>query len=45
MADGVTEVSGAEHVDRGYAGFVEQMQSLGADVTREHVPDVVLPFA
>ena len=44
VADGVTEVSGAEHVDRGYAGFVEQMQSLGADVTREHVPDVVLPF-
>lgn len=45
VADGVTEVSGAEHVDRGYAGFVDQLQALGADVTRHHVPDVVLPFA
>ena len=35
VADGVTTVSGAHHVDRGYAGFAEAMQALGADVTRE----------
>lgn len=34
VADGVTEVGEAFHVDRGYAGFVEQMRALGADVTR-----------
>ena len=28
-------VSGAQHIDRGYAGFAEAMQGLGADVTRE----------
>jgi UDP-N-acetylglucosamine 1-carboxyvinyltransferase len=35
VADGVTTVSGAQHIDRGYAGFDEKMQKLGADVTRE----------
>ena len=35
VADGITTVSGAHHVDRGYAGFAEAMQGLGADVTRE----------
>ena len=35
VADGVTTVSGAHHVDRGYAGFAEAMRGLGADVTRE----------
>ena len=39
VADGVTEVSGAGHVDRGYAGFVDQLVGLGADVTREQVVD------
>ena len=39
VADGVTEVTGAEHVDRGYAGFVAQLVSLGADVTRSTMPD------
>ena len=34
VADGVTTVSGA-HIDRGYAGFAEKLQGLGADVTRE----------
>ena len=42
VADGITTVSGAHHVDRGYAGFDEAMQGLGADVTRE--PDDA-PFA
>lgn len=35
VADGVTTVSRAFHIDRGYAGFAESMRELGADVTRE----------
>jgi UDP-N-acetylglucosamine 1-carboxyvinyltransferase len=34
VAEGVTEVTDVFHVDRGYAGFVEQLRGLGADVTR-----------
>jgi UDP-N-acetylglucosamine 1-carboxyvinyltransferase len=34
VAEGVTEVGDAFHVDRGYAGFVEQLRTLGADVAR-----------
>ena len=34
VSDGVTFVEGAYHVDRGYPNFAEQLQSLGADVTR-----------
>ena len=34
VADGTTFVEGAYHVDRGYPRFAEQLQSLGADVTR-----------
>lgn len=32
VADGVTTVYGASHIDRGYAGFVEQLAALGATV-------------
>ena len=32
VADGVTTVYGASHIDRGYAGFVEQLTALGASV-------------
>ena len=35
VAEGVTTVDGAFHVDRGYPEFAEQLRSLGADVTRE----------
>jgi UDP-N-acetylglucosamine 1-carboxyvinyltransferase len=34
VADGRTEVSEVQHIDRGYADFVPQLQSLGADVQR-----------
>ena len=34
VSDGVTFVEGAYHVDRGYPNFAEQLQKLGADVTR-----------
>src|SRR2546421_12162900 len=33
-ADGVTEVWDVFHIDRGYPRFVENLQSLGADVQR-----------
>ena len=41
VAEGVTEVSDAFHVDRGYEGFVEQLRGLGADVTRVSGDDVL----
>lgn len=37
VAEGVTTVDGAYHVDRGYARFAEQLRSLGAEVTRERL--------
>ena len=37
-ADGVTEVSGAEHVDRGYEDLAGRLRSLGADIERVSAP-------
>jgi len=34
VADGITTVHEVQHVDRGYANFVEDLQRLGADVNR-----------
>lgn len=34
VADGVTEIHEVHHIDRGFGGFVEQLTSLGADVSR-----------
>jgi UDP-N-acetylglucosamine 1-carboxyvinyltransferase len=34
VSDGITFVDDAFHVDRGYPNFAEQLQALGADVTR-----------
>jgi UDP-N-acetylglucosamine 1-carboxyvinyltransferase len=34
VADGVTEVSGAEHIDRGYESLDERLSSLGANIER-----------
>ncbi len=34
VADGATVVTDVYHIDRGYEGFVERLQALGADVTR-----------
>lgn len=35
MAEGVTEVSGLEYIDRGYSHLVEKLSSLGAKIWRE----------
>ena len=35
VADGETTVYGVSHIDRGYAGFVESLQGLGAAVVRD----------
>jgi len=34
VAEGTTTVHGAEHIDRGYAGFVSQLRDLGANAVR-----------
>jgi UDP-N-acetylglucosamine 1-carboxyvinyltransferase len=34
VADGVTEVSGVEHIDRGYDSFETRLRNLGAEVFR-----------
>jgi UDP-N-acetylglucosamine 1-carboxyvinyltransferase len=33
-ADGETEISSIEHIDRGYEDFIEKLQGLGADISR-----------
>ena len=43
VADGVTAVGQVHHIDRGYAGFVDQLVALGADVRREPAAEE-LPF-
>ena len=35
MAEGVTEVTGLEHIDRGYSDLVEKLNGLGATIWRE----------
>ncbi|HHX94396.1 MAG TPA: UDP-N-acetylglucosamine 1-carboxyvinyltransferase [Clostridia bacterium] len=35
VASGVTEVSGIEHIDRGYENIVGKLQGIGADIRRE----------
>jgi UDP-N-acetylglucosamine 1-carboxyvinyltransferase len=40
VADGVTTVEGAEHVDRGYPHLDADLRTLGADVVREKVIDI-----
>ncbi|SFS35049.1 UDP-N-acetylglucosamine 1-carboxyvinyltransferase [Marininema halotolerans] len=35
MAEGVTEIAGVEHVDRGYENLEEKLRTLGAELWRE----------
>jgi UDP-N-acetylglucosamine 1-carboxyvinyltransferase len=39
VADGVTEVAGTGHIDRGYVGFERDLTRLGARVNRVDRPD------
>lgn len=34
IADGVTRITGLEHIDRGYVDFAEKLKALGADIER-----------
>jgi UDP-N-acetylglucosamine 1-carboxyvinyltransferase len=38
VAEGETTVHEVHHIDRGYAGFVDDLRNLGADVTRIALP-------
>ena len=38
VAEGETTVHEVHHIDRGYAGFVDDLRGLGADVTRIALP-------
>jgi UDP-N-acetylglucosamine 1-carboxyvinyltransferase len=35
LAEGITEVTGLEHIDRGYSNLVEKLEGLGATIWRE----------
>lgn len=35
MAEGITEVTGLDHIDRGYSNLVEKLNGLGATIWRE----------
>ncbi|HEY8488424.1 MAG TPA: UDP-N-acetylglucosamine 1-carboxyvinyltransferase, partial [Thermaerobacter sp.] len=38
-AEGVTEVSGVHHIDRGYVAIERKLRALGADVARLSTED------
>ena len=45
-ADGYTDISGVEHIDRGYEDIISKFTSLGADIVRrETAPDTVPQLA
>ncbi|MBP3952767.1 UDP-N-acetylglucosamine 1-carboxyvinyltransferase [Bacillus suaedae] len=39
LADGITEISGLEHIDRGYANLEEKLIGLGAKIWREKMTE------
>ncbi len=39
MANGVTEITGLDHIDRGYENLTEKLNSLGANVWREQMTE------
>lgn len=39
MAEGITEVTGLEHIDRGYSDLVEKLTGLGATIWREKLTE------
>ncbi|MYL61513.1 UDP-N-acetylglucosamine 1-carboxyvinyltransferase, partial [Virgibacillus halodenitrificans] len=39
MANGITEITGLEHIDRGYEKITEKLNSLGANIWREEMTE------
>ncbi len=39
MAEGVTEITGLEHIDRGYSNLVDKLANLGATIWREKMTE------
>ncbi|MCD7034692.1 UDP-N-acetylglucosamine 1-carboxyvinyltransferase [Metabacillus sp. GX 13764] len=39
LADGVTEITGLEHIDRGYSQLEEKLTNMGATIWREKMTD------
>lgn len=39
MAEGVTEITGLEHIDRGYSNLVDKLANLGATIWREQMTE------
>ncbi|HHY73828.1 MAG TPA: UDP-N-acetylglucosamine 1-carboxyvinyltransferase [Bacillus bacterium] len=39
MADGITEITGLEHIDRGYEDLVDKLINLGAVIWRENMTE------
>jgi UDP-N-acetylglucosamine 1-carboxyvinyltransferase len=39
MAEGLTEIAGVEHIDRGYSNLVEKLANIGATIWREKMTD------
>ncbi|MDX8047737.1 UDP-N-acetylglucosamine 1-carboxyvinyltransferase [Gracilibacillus sp. S3-1-1] len=39
MAEGITEITGLEHIDRGYSSLTEKLKDLGAKVWREEMTE------
>src|SRR5699024_2926794 len=35
MAEGITEITGIEHIDRGYEDLIEKLTNIGAHIWRE----------
>src|SRR5699024_3824994 len=39
MANGITEITGVDHIDRGYANITEKLSNLGAKIWREDMSE------
>ena len=39
MAEGITEITGVEHIDRGYSQIVDKLSDLGATIWREKMTE------
>ncbi|RKQ31557.1 UDP-N-acetylglucosamine 1-carboxyvinyltransferase [Oceanobacillus halophilus] len=39
MANGITEITGVDHIDRGYENITDKLRSLGANIWREEMTE------